>query len=50
MQTDTAINAINILFIWLPIILSGVQIILLKFYKLDKIYPNIISDLEKRKI
>ncbi|KGO12916.1 sodium:melibiose symporter [Clostridium botulinum] len=49
-QTDTAINAINILFIWLPIILSGVQIILLKFYKLDKIYPNIISDLEKRKI
>ncbi|ACA55900.1 MFS transporter [Clostridium botulinum] len=49
-QTDTAINAINILFIWLPMILSGVQIILLKFYKLDKIYPNIISDLEKRKI
>ncbi|PSM02939.1 MFS transporter [Clostridium botulinum] len=49
-QTDTAINAINILFIWLPMILSGVQIILLKFYKLDKIYPNIISDLKKRKI
>ncbi|MBD5586668.1 MFS transporter [Clostridium botulinum] len=49
-QTNTAINAINILFIWLPMILSGVQIILLKFYKLDKIYPNIISDLEKRKI
>jgi len=49
-QADTAINAINILFIWLPMILSGVQIILLKFYKLDKIYANIISDLEKRKI
>ncbi|HCL4437944.1 MFS transporter [Clostridium botulinum] len=49
-QTNTAINAINILFIWLPMILSGVQIILLKFYKLDKIYPNIISDLENRKI
>ncbi|AVQ47099.1 MFS transporter [Clostridium botulinum] len=49
-QTDTAINAINILFIWLPMILSGVQIILLKFYKLDKIYPNIIRDLKKRKI
>ncbi|ACA45947.1 MFS transporter [Clostridium botulinum] len=49
-QTGTAINAINILFIWLPMILSGVQIILLKFYKLDKIYPSIISDLEKRKI
>ncbi|NFK77139.1 MFS transporter [Clostridium botulinum] len=49
-QTNTAINAINILFIWLPMILSGVQIILLKFYKLDKIYSNIISDLEKRKI
>ncbi|KEI99158.1 sodium:melibiose symporter [Clostridium botulinum A2B3 87] len=49
-QTNTAINAINILFIWLPMILSGVQIILLKFYKLDKIYSNIISDLEKGKI
>ncbi|AUM87337.1 MFS transporter [Clostridium botulinum] len=49
-QTNTAINAINILFIWSPMILSGVQIILLKFYKLDKIYPNIISDLENRKI
>ncbi|APQ95910.1 MFS transporter [Clostridium botulinum] len=49
-QTNTAINAINILFIWLPMILSGVQIILLKFYKLDKIYPDIISDLENRKI
>ncbi|MCS4471490.1 MFS transporter [Clostridium botulinum] len=48
-QTDTAINAINILFIWLPMILSGVQIILLKFYKLDKIYPNIISDLKRER-
>jgi len=49
-STTQADTAINILFIWLPMILSGVQIILLKFYKLDKIYANIISDLEKRKI
>ncbi len=42
-QTNTAINAINILFIWLPMILSGVQIILLKFYKLDKIYQILLA-------
>ncbi|AIY84770.1 sugar (Glycoside-Pentoside-Hexuronide) transporter domain protein [Clostridium baratii str. Sullivan] len=49
-QPDTAINAINILFTWLPMILAGIQIILLKFYKLDKIYTSIIEDLEKRKV
>ena len=49
-QPDTAINAINILFIWLPMILAILQIVLLKFYKLDKIYAKILSDLETRKI
>ncbi|NFE93758.1 MFS transporter [Clostridium botulinum] len=48
-QSHTAISAINILFTWLPMVLSGVQIILLKFYKLDKLYTKIINDLEKRK-
>ncbi|GAA0076081.1 MFS transporter [Clostridium sp. CTA-5] len=48
-QPDTAISAINILFTWLPMILAGIQIVLLKFYKLDKLYTTIISDLQKRK-
>ncbi|SFD36445.1 MFS transporter [Clostridium uliginosum] len=48
-QPHSAITTINILFTWLPMILAVVQIILLKFYKLDKLYTKIISDLEKRK-
>lgn len=47
-QPETAVNAIFILFIYLPIIVFFIQIILLYFYKLDKIYPKIESDLAKR--
>src|SRR5699024_5946702 len=47
-QPETAVNAIFILFIYLPIIVFFIQIILLYFYKLDKIYPKIEGDLAKR--
>ncbi|MTT31915.1 MFS transporter [Terrilactibacillus sp. BCM23-1] len=47
-QPDTAVAGICFMFIYLPIILSFIQIILLLFYKIDKIYPRIINDLLKR--
>lgn len=47
-QPDSAIKAIFVLFIWIPMILSIVQILILKFYKLDGIYNNILQELRSR--
>lgn len=49
-QPDSAIQAIFVLFIWIPMILSIVQILILKFYKLDGIYNNILQELRARQI
>ncbi|WP_077624046.1 MFS transporter [Sediminibacillus massiliensis] len=48
-QSESAITAIKFLFIHLPVFIAGVQLLLLFFYRLDKQYPKILSDLEKRK-
>lgn len=48
-QTDSAINMIMFLFIWAPAIIAIIQIAILAFYKLDKIYPQILADLQSRK-
>lgn len=42
------ILAIKILFLYLPILGNILQIILLYLYKLDKIYPQIIRELQER--
>ncbi len=42
----SATSAIHFMFIYLPIILSVVQIVILYFHKLDKLYPQIVSDLK----
>lgn len=47
-QTAHAIQGIEFLYIWLPLGLSIVQVILLCFYDLDKIYPQIMKDLNAR--
>jgi GPH family glycoside/pentoside/hexuronide:cation symporter len=47
-QTDLAIFSIKFLFVGLPIILSIVQIFLLIMYKLDKMYPQIVKELQIR--
>lgn len=47
-QSAQAIKGIEFLYIWLPMFLNVVQIVLLYFYKLDKIYPQIMSDLKAR--
>ncbi|WP_262611542.1 hypothetical protein [Staphylococcus delphini] len=39
---------IEFIFIHLPIILAVIIFIIMLFYKLDKIYPQIVKDLENR--
>ncbi|WP_233277502.1 MFS transporter [Paenibacillus durus] len=40
------LTSIHVMFIYMPIILSAIQIVILAFYKLDKLYPRIIKDLQ----
>ena len=44
-QPDSALGMISNIFQWGPILIWAVAIIVLVFYKLDKIYPNIMKDL-----
>ena len=44
------IFAIKFLFLYLPILADVIEIILLYFYKLDKIYPQIIKELQERNL
>ncbi len=46
-QTVTAMNAISFVFVFLPLLIDVFCIILLSFYKLDKIYDTIRADLEQ---
>ncbi|MFC4323003.1 MFS transporter [Litchfieldia salsa] len=48
-QSDSAISMIIFLFVWAPAIIGLLQIAILYFYKLDKIYPQILADLQARK-
>ncbi|MFC4402501.1 MFS transporter [Gracilibacillus xinjiangensis] len=48
-QSDSAISMILFMFIWAPAIIAVIQLIILFFYKLDKIYPKILADLQARK-
>lgn len=49
-QTENAITAIKAGYIYVPIILTVIQIIVLCFYHLDKEYASILEDLKKRRI
>lgn len=44
--SSSALASINALFIYVPILLSIVQIIILLSYKLDKLFPDIIKELQ----
>ncbi|MGF7032225.1 GPH family glycoside/pentoside/hexuronide:cation symporter [Paenibacillus mucilaginosus] len=44
-QNDTTIAALQFLFIYLPVILCAVGLVILWFYKLDQKYQQIIDDL-----
>lgn len=41
---------IDFLFIWLPLIIAVPMLLVMVFYRLDKLYPQILDDLEKRAV
>lgn len=47
-QISSALSSIEALFIYLPIILNILQLLILYFYKLDREYPRIVEDLQVR--
>lgn len=49
-QTKSAIAAIKAGYIFVPIILTVIQIVVLMFYNLDKEYDTILADLKSRRI
>lgn len=49
-QTENALLAIRCMYLYIPIIMNLISIVIMCFYNLDKIYPQIMADLEKRKI
>ena len=46
--SNDTILAIEILFLYLPLVTYILQIILMYFYKLDKFYPQMMRELIKR--
>jgi glycoside/pentoside/hexuronide:cation symporter, GPH family len=49
-QSDLAIQMILVLNLHLPLALAVLQLILLYLFKLDKEYPTVLAELQKRKI
>ena len=49
-QSASAITAIRTSYIYVPIILTVIQIIVLFFYHLDEEYDSILNDLKSRRI
>ena len=48
-QTTTAQSYITAMYIWVPIVMNIASIITMLFYNLDKIYPQIIKELDERR-
>ncbi len=49
-QPASAFTAIRSCYIYIPIILTVIQIIVLTFYHLDREYDSILADLKNRRI
>ena len=47
-QTAEALTAIKAMYIYIPLVLLICSLITMAFYKLDKQFPQIQADLEKR--
>lgn len=47
-QTETALFSIEICFIWIPIAIYVIDLVIMSFYHLDKEFPAIIRDLNNR--
>ena len=48
-QTPKALSCINALFIYAPLLVYGIQLILSLIYKLDNQMPQILKDLDERR-
>ena len=48
-QTTTAQSYITSMYIWVPIVMNIASVITMLFYNLDKIYPQIIKELDERR-
>jgi len=46
--TESAVNSINFLYFFIPILVSVLQIIATSFYKIDKIHPQIVRELSEK--
>lgn len=49
-QAASANTAITAMYIWVPVIMCAASLITMKFYNLDKIYPDIIKELDERRV
>lgn len=49
-QTENALTAIRTSYIYIPIILTVIQMIVLGFYHLDKEYDSILEDIKNRRV
>lgn len=47
-QSESAINGIRVIFLYVPLAVFAIMFIILLFYKLDREYDGIIADLQKR--
>lgn len=47
-QPESALSGIRVIFLYVPIVIFAIMFVILLFYKLDKEYDGIITDLEKR--
>ncbi len=48
-QSATAQSYITMMYIWIPIVMNIATIITMMFYNLDKIYPQIVKELDERR-
>ncbi len=49
MQTAGALTGIKAVFLWVPIPMMIIQLLLLWIYRLDKQYPEIVAELKQRR-
>lgn len=48
-QVSSAQTAITAMYIWVPVIMNVASMITMAFYDLDKIYPDIVKELNQRR-
>ncbi len=47
-QSASALASIKVCFVWIPVVIYVIGLVIMKFYHLDQEFPGIIEDLQKR--